>query len=59
MTLAQMCSYKDLNYGNPISGNCLTEELTISNNVYADKDLEVMGNVYVDGNVTLTPQLFT
>ena len=25
--------------------------MTISNNVYADKDLEVMGNVYVDGNV--------
>jgi len=25
--------------------------LTVSNNVYADKDLEVVGNVYVDGNV--------
>jgi|UniRef100_A0A6C0JFH5 ubiquitin len=29
----------------------ITEELTVSNNVYADKDLEVVGNVYVDGNV--------
>src|SRR6056300_1214262 len=35
-----------------VDGNVsITEELTISNNVYADKDLEVMGNVYVDGNV--------
>ena len=25
--------------------------MTVSNNVYADKDLEVMGNTYVDGNV--------
>ncbi|CAY39660.1 hypothetical protein OTV1_072 [Ostreococcus tauri virus 1] len=29
----------------------VTEELTVSNNVYAQKDLEVVGNVYVDGNV--------
>jgi predicted acyltransferase (DUF342 family) len=35
-----------------VSGNVnVTEELTISNNVYAQKDLEVVGNVYVDGNV--------
>ena len=35
-----------------VTGNVsITEELTVSNNVYADKDLEVMGNVYVDGNV--------
>src|SRR5210317_459349 len=29
----------------------VTEELTISGNGYADKDLEVVGNTYVDGNV--------
>jgi ubiquitin/predicted acyltransferase (DUF342 family) len=35
-----------------MTGNVsITEELTVSNNVYADKDLEVVGNVYVDGNV--------
>ena len=35
-----------------VDGNVsIIEELTISNNVYADKDLEVMGNVYMDGNV--------
>jgi predicted acyltransferase (DUF342 family) len=35
-----------------VDGNVsVAEELTISNNVYAQKDLEVVGNVYVDGNV--------
>jgi cytoskeletal protein CcmA (bactofilin family) len=29
----------------------VAEELTVSGNVYTQKDLEVVGNVYVDGNV--------